>query len=355
MALGKKHEVKVSLENYVHLIIGEKKIGKSTLVAQISKALYGTLDALLSISIGDEDGYSAINGLVYEAPQNWKEFVAIVDELVGQPDENNFRMISVDTIDELVDIGCKEVMRLSTIDTGKKCTSINDAYGGYGRGREKVETLIGDQITRLKRSKYAVYLIGHNKVKNQKEKLGDEYVVMTSNLASDYFNIFGYKADIICNIITEREIDKEDKTLQGTSRYMYFRNDGYVEAGSRFSELPSRVEYGASEYIEAVTTGIKKSVEKEMSDADIKKQAKKEITEKEQNAKQFANKEKETSLTQRIDDLKARYAVKDLSKEKKTAFSAKLKELGYTNFTDLHKNATADHINQLEQTLSDEE
>jgi len=138
MALGKTHVVKVCLENYVHLIIGNRKIGKTTLVADIAEEYYGGLDKLLSIQIGNEDGYSAIDGLVYENPRNWVEFVEIIDELIQNADDNDFKMISIDTCDQLIEIAEKETIRLSRVETGKVCKSINDCFGGYGKRKRKI-------------------------------------------------------------------------------------------------------------------------------------------------------------------------------------------------------------------------
>jgi len=62
MGLGQTHEVSVKLEDYLHCIIGDKKIGKSTLVADIAEILYGGLDKLLILSLKNEKAYEAING-----------------------------------------------------------------------------------------------------------------------------------------------------------------------------------------------------------------------------------------------------------------------------------------------------
>lgn len=59
---------------------------------------------------------------------------------------------------------------------------------------------------------------------------------------------------------------------------MYFRDDGFVEAGSRFSEMPVQVPYGAEEYYNAVIDGIKASVEKD-KEGDVPKPKKVKKTE----------------------------------------------------------------------------
>lgn len=130
MALGKKNKVKVILENYTHLIIGERKVGKTTLVANLAKEHYGDIESILLISVGDEDGYKTIDGILCEAPKTWKELVKVVDELVKNPEENDFKAIALDTIDEVVKLAEIEVKRLHKIDKGTEAKSINDCFGG---------------------------------------------------------------------------------------------------------------------------------------------------------------------------------------------------------------------------------
>lgn len=284
MSLGKKHEVSVELENYLHLIIGDKKIGKSTLVADIAEELYGSIDKVLMLSIKNEKAFEAINGAVYEEPQTWLELMENVKEFVAGG--HKFRMLSFDTIDELMDLAMAEVIRLHTIEHKEVPKGFNACFGGYAAPRRKVQELINSLLDTLKDTGYGYYFIGHNKIKSMKNKVDDsEYTVITSNLANDYFNTIAYKCPIICNIVSEVELD--GKALNSKTRFMHFRDDAFIEAGSRFSELPKKVAYGGTEYIKAVKDGIKASIEKRDSDfepeedvvAEIKEESKVETKE----------------------------------------------------------------------------
>lgn len=332
MALGQKHEVKVALESYTHLIIGTKKIGKSSLIADIAKEIYGGLNNLLVVSIGDEDGYSALDGLIYENPMNWKEFVGIVDDLVKNADENPFKIISIDTIDELVTFAEKEAVRLSNIENPtKQVQSVNAAFGGYGHGRQKVIDLIEEQIMRLRRTKYGVFLVGHNKIKSIKQKLdGDNYNVISSNLTEDYFNAFAYKADIICNIVSEKVV--KNGALDATERYMYFRDDGFVEAGSRFSTMPIHVPYGARNYYDAVISGIKASLNTSVSDKEFEKKRQQALKQKESDAKTFAEKDGQVGNEEILELVKV--AFKAGTKDQKNSAKQLLNEFGISDFKD---------------------
>jgi len=210
-------------------------------------------------------------------------------------------------------------------------------------GRERLSRIINEQLARLKNTKYGVFIIGHNKIKSVKEKNGDEYSILTSNLTADYFNTFAYVSDIICNITTEKEID--NGTLQDIKRYMYFKSDGMVDAGSRFPSLPNRIEFGAKNYINAVLEGIKNSKNKEMTEKEFEKQIKVDRKEKEDNAKKFAeaeNKQDDDELIKLcIETIKAGDAnIKSITKD----FIVKY---GYANIKELESGNNKEHIKEL--------
>jgi len=70
---------------------------------------------------------------------------------------------------------------------------------------------------------------------------------------------------------------------------MYFRDDGFVEAGSRFSTMPTHVLYGAKNYNDAIIEGIKASLAKPISENEFEKKKMKDIKQKEVDAKKFAD------------------------------------------------------------------
>ena len=83
---------------------------------------------------------------------------------------------------------------------------------------------------------------------------------------------------------------KKAGKLQDSERYMYFRSDGYVDAGSRFRNIPNRVpftdnpEVAAKNYVNAIKEGIKDADGFTGSDTEFKKLADKANEVKEQKA-----------------------------------------------------------------------
>ena len=288
MALWKTNEVSVDIAHYRHYWRAPKKWGKTTLFANLIKELYGDMSRGLLLSCGNERGYSALDGLMYVDCPEWGVLNEVVDELVENKADNNFALLGFDTVDELVAMAQREVIRLDFRKTGER-HEFNACFGGYGAGRRKVEELINSLITRLGDSGYCLIFIGHTKIRDIKEKNGDEYQMLTSNLSSDYDGIFANKCDICMMGIIEKSID--DGFVQNAERYMVFRGNGYVDAGGRFADIEERVEVSAKNYIKTVTDAIKKSIKShDATDEYIEQKKKQEQKEREEYYQ--ANKEK---------------------------------------------------------------
>ena len=161
------------------------------------------------------------------------------------------------------------------------------------------------------------------------EKNGDSYQQLTSNLSADYDGIFANKADIVMTIVIEKNID-ENKHINGTERYMYFRSDGFVDAGGRFGNMPEKVEYGAKNYIEAFEAGVKGAIKGKVTDKEIEKRKKKEVEERTEAANEYskeekANKVKDDRNAELVASITSSFKVAD--KDTKDKFKALRKEL----------------------------
>lgn len=284
----KTNEVKVDLASYRHYWRGVKKAGKTTLFYQLIMKLYGDPSYGLELSIGNERGYKALDGMVYDEAPNWATLTEIVEDLIENKADNNFKFICFDTVDELVEIAKKEVVRLDYRKTGER-HEFNACLGGYARPREKVTELIDNLMTRVEDSGYGIIWIGHTKYRTVNEKNGDSYDMLTSNLSSDYDGIFANKADVVMMIDIEKEI--EGSFVQGTQRYMWFRGDGFVDAGGRFSQIEQKVEFSVDNYIKTVSDAIRAEIKsRKVTDGYIEEKAHQEQQEKE--AYYQANREK---------------------------------------------------------------
>lgn len=135
-------------------------------------------------------------------------------------------------------------------------------------------------------------------------------------------------------IAVEKNID-EDKHIQGTTRYMWFRTDGFVDAGGRFADMPDKIEYGAKNYIEAFEEGVRKSIKEKVNDADIKIRKEKEVAEREERANDYVNSLKNDKVdADKNEELMVVVSKKfaDANKATKTKVKEILSENGFSNF-----------------------
>lgn len=315
----KTNEVKVDLASYRHYWRGVKKAGKTTLFYQLMMKLYGDPSYGLELSVGNERGYKALDGMVYDEAPDWGTLMEIADDLIENKEDNHFKFICFDTVDELVEIAKKEVVRLDYKKTGER-HEFNACLGGYARPREKVTELINNLMTRLEDSGYGIIWIGHTKYRTVNEKNGDSYDMLTSNLSSDYDGIFANKADVVMMIDIEKDID--GGFVQGTQRYMWFRGDGFVDAGGRFSEIEQKVEFSVENYIKTVSDAIRAEIKSHKADDKyMAEKAKQEQKEREEFYQ--ANKEKLMNEDPELDEYeKNLQTCEDLKAEIKAAITA---------------------------------
>lgn len=302
----KMNTVKVDLASYpAYVLMGQRGIGKTTLFRDIVLAEYGSPEFGLLISCGNESGYHALDNLQVEEVKEWtKEFgypekeegvpeelwtrglIEVVDDLVFNKSNYKIKAVCFDTLDELYPMAEQRVFVEHKRKKGAFPESLNSALGGYGAGQNRAVELVTEQIARLRNAGYAVFLIGHVKVKDKIDPVtGDVYEQYTNNLSNKYFGAVADNAQMVVNIVNELNITggSDDKAgrVSGSSRMMYFRDTGLIDAKSRFVGMPDKLPLSAENFLEAFKTGVKNSQTVKMSDKEMKKQAAKEQKESE--------------------------------------------------------------------------
>ena len=299
----KRNKVKLNLGSYPPiLIMGERKVGKSTLCYNLAELVY-SLDEMLLISLGKEKGFQHLDDVQFEEARVWSKkedengergFIQIVDDIVKNNNELGLKMVVIDTLDELYAIGTEEVLRQHRIEKQTPCKSLNDAFGGFNRGKDRLVSIVSDAIDRMG---IAVFILAHTKWKEKTDVLtGDKYEVLTNNLRADLYGDVANTCQMIVNITIDRMI--EDGKQVGENRYLNFRSNGLVDCGSRFNELPEKLELSAENFMKAFEIGVKSSMKKKLSDEEIKNA--KAIEEKE--IQQSAEKIREEVLSQAEED-----------------------------------------------------
>lgn len=263
----KMNVVECELGNYIHYWRGLPKTGKTTLFRDLVLELYNDPTKGLLVVFGNEYGHKSLHNLQYEEITTWDKpedvngnrgFVQLVDDLIRNNKNYGIKLIGFDTIDKMIEVATEEVKRLSTIETGKVCSSINSAFGGYGRGKEKLKDLINEQLARLTSIGLFPIVIGHSKKKEKTDEYtGDSFETITGSLTGDYDAIFGDIAQINMMVTVDRNI--VDGKVAGSVTNMWFRNNGIIDAGSRFEGMPEKMELSAANYIKAFNMGVEAS------------------------------------------------------------------------------------------------
>lgn len=334
-----------------------KKWGKTTLFRDLVLEEYGSAEKGLNVGIGSEIGYTIIDNLNCTHVDTWKDLEELKKWLIKEKGkEHDIQIIAFDVVDELIPIAEKEVCRLSQQSNGKPCDSINKAMGGYGAGQSKVKEIIKDYFSSLYKAGFGIFAIAHTKTKNIIEKGHEDtegYMTLTSNLPNIYESVFGDIFDLVLTGMIDREVI-DGKTVS-TVRKLYFRDNGFVDAGCRFSEesVPEYMIFEgkdtAKEFLNIIKDGLRNSSSEILTKEEFDEKAEEEIQKINENAENIAKElEQEEKEQNKKTAKELRDIIKNLAttKEKKTKLLAKMKEFGKTKVTDLE-------IEELESVISE--
>lgn len=262
------------------------KFGKTTLFRDVILEEYkGDASKGLLCGLGNEIGYTLLDELQTTHCNTWKDLKELSQFLIkGKGTEHNIEMVCFDVVDELIPIAEKEVCRLSQVQTGKPCDSINKALGGYGSGQAKVKELIKEYFTTLYKAGFGIMCISHTKMKTivEKGKNEDEgYQVLTSNLPNTYESIFADIFDLVLTGIVDKNV--VDGKIQSTERRLYFRGNTTLEAGCRFATdtVPEYIvvknqKQFAKDFLKTIKDGMRNSASNPLTEKEVEESVKEE-------------------------------------------------------------------------------
>lgn len=356
----KMNETKKGMEQLRIYLRGESKTGKSTLFRDLILEKYnGDASKGLLCQIGNETGANFLSDLQTTHVEDYKDLIELQKILInGKGKEHNIEMVCFDTIDEIIEIFENEVCRLSQIETGKPCKSVNMAYSGYGQGMERTKILMKNYFTKLHRAGFGIFVISHSKIKNIKPKGCNEdesYMVLSSSLSNNYNSIFEDIFDAILTITVERNI--VDGKIENTERRLYFRSDGYVMGGCRFNNkvIPQYITIDddsrqfARDFINTLESAMRNSASTPLTDEEYKESVKEEKKQTEielQKVQQEVEEEQKEDEKVSKKELMAQIKDKAQTKEQRTALLEYVKnECNKTKVSELT-------IEELEKALT---
>ena len=236
----------------------------TTLFRDLVQELYDDPTKGVLINVGNEEGTLSIDGINSETVYEWDKkedadgnrgFLQVVDDLIKNKDEYGIKLVAIDTYDQLINIVEQYVIENESLNAGVEYKSLNQVGGGFGRGKKIVLEEISNMKERLRRAGYGLVFISHTKTKTMTdEETGIEYRQITTNLTSDYDSLIANEAQIIMVATVDKVF--EDGVLTGTERNMHFRDNGIVDAGSRFFDMPDKLPISAENYVKAFNHGV---------------------------------------------------------------------------------------------------
>lgn len=352
---GKKNEIKIDPLKYNICLLGEPKIGKTTIVKAMLEKLAGE-DGYMFLEMAGEAGADAIQGIVYEDCDEWSDVEDIVEDIEDNKttDYVELKAIVADTYDGWIKLAQDEAIRLWNKEhPDKRADSIDAAWNGFQKGQAKAFDLMFDIICRLRKVGVAMIIIGH--VKNRELTdiaTGTTYQTLTSDVEKVYFNLLKKKMHFLGlayydrTIITEKTgkkniVTKKDETVNkvtGESRKIKFRDDNMaLDSGSRFADIVEQVDFDVDELIKAMEDAIHAEASKGSKSVEqLQKEQEKAEAER---LKEIAAAEEKNKSKKEVDAVIKK--VTDFIKENKSDMTkikpilAKCKEFGVKNPTEI--------------------
>lgn len=361
---GHKNKIDLNPLNVAIGILGEPGIGKSTLAKTVCEKLAGP-DGYLALDVGKECGHNLIANIVTEEVPDWEKFVEVVDDIVENKAEDypDLKVVIVDTFDALMELAEQETVRLyKKTEAGQKLGSnvtINNSFGGYGRGLDKAIDLVLTKLWELRTVGVQFMIIAHVKRTEISDIFTDEkYTMLTCSTTQRYFNAIKQKIDVcaVCyldrDIVKEKTGKKDPKSgreiergkIVGESRVINFRDDTFsVDSKSRLACIVDRVPMDADEFVKAITDAL---VAEQANDGRTLTQAKKETAAAEKDkVEKAASASKEARVNKidpdRNDEIVGVLKEKMTTTAIKAAVKNKMEELGIPNFKDVGSIPTA--------------
>lgn len=337
---------KANLEDFVWVVAGIPKAGKTTLFAKVTEKYFG--DIRKSLLLAFEKGYQALRVQAQDI-NSFDDFEEVANQLIEHKDELGIEFLGIDTADVLWEMAQEKVIREWNIKNPSKRTDNIAGVGargksdqGFGIGYQLAKQKVRKVIDKLVKAGFGLMILTHSKDKEIEQKDGLKYDQLVVSLPSSAREVFINMADFIIFITIEKE--KVGNEIE-TKRYMYFRTDGYVEAGSRFTNVPDRIEYDVDNFLEV----FKNAVLSEYGEGvDLEKIKKEQKEEKQKEVEKFIEEYKASKEDISVEDLilVIQDKVKDLPNTKKKELANKFKEIaGTADFTKV------DDIDKLKEIL----
>lgn len=268
--------IKPDIKNVSIYLRSVKKFGKSTLFRDMIIEKYGDPSRGLLVEIGMERGDALLDNLNTTHVDTYRDLIDLQKWLIETKGvEHNIEIVGFDVADEIVPIFDKETIRQHNIENPQKqVKSVKAAMGGYTAGEQYSATLMKNYFDKIKSSGMQIWVLGHSKYKNIKDKANvdnEGYMQLSSNLSATYEAALGDIFDVVLTGIIDRNIETvgsgDDAKRYATDaiRKLYFRGTPEIDAGVRFAAdtVPEYLVFDkpnmAADFIRIIEEGMEKS------------------------------------------------------------------------------------------------
>lgn len=368
MAFGRKNHVNLNPLFYNICLLGESKIGKTTIIMEMCEKLVGE-NGYMFMEIGLERGGDAIEGINhincpewemdYDELTNSAGFFTVCEDIINNKtsEYKDLKVVIWDTYDQLITIAEQEAIALwnkDCRDSGhpeKVAKTINAAWGGFGKGEKKAIELMFNMMAELRKVGVSTIVIGHVKTKDVTDVVsGETYQTLTSDQQQNYFNALKKNLHFLGLAYFDRTIIKEKtgrKVIKGKKtvdeevskvkeevRKIKFRDDNYaVDSGSRFADIVPEIDFNVDELIQAFNDAI--LAEQKKSGKTVKQTQAEQAKIEKAEEKRVAEAEKKNNEKKELDKVIAEI-IQFFSTNKSDVkvikpILDKVKELGYAN------------------------
>ena len=286
--------IKSDIKNVSIYLRSVKKFGKSTLFRDVILAKYGDPSRGLLVEVGMERGAALLDNVNTTHVDTYKDLIELQKWLIEEKGkEHNIEIVGYDVADELVPLFDKETIRQHNIENPQKMVkSIKAAMGGYTAGEQYSATLMKNYFDKIKSANMQVWVLGHSKYKNIKDKANvdnEGYMQLSSNLGAAYEAALGDIFDVVLTGVIDRNIetvgegDNAKRYATDAIRKLYFRGTPEIDAGGRFAadSVPEYLVFDkpnmAEDFIKVIEDGMEKS---KTTTSTIKPTTKKKSTKK---------------------------------------------------------------------------
>jgi hypothetical protein len=285
--------IKSDIKNVSVYLRSVKKFGKSTLFRDVILAKYGDPSRGLLVEVGMERGAALLDNVNTTHVDSYKDLIELQKWLIEEKGrEHDIEIVGYDVADELVPLFDKETIRQHNIENPQKpVKSIKAAMGGYTAGEQHSATLMKNYFDKIKAANMQVWVLGHSKYKNIKDKANvdnEGYMQLSSNLGAAYEAALGDIFDVVLTGIIDRNIetvgegDNAKRYATDAIRKLYFRGTPEIDAGGRFAagSVPEYLVFDKPNMAEDFITIIEEGMEKSKTNFTVKSTTKKKSTKK---------------------------------------------------------------------------